>query len=251
LFIGANVPNAPVYPLASPGVRIQFLPTSNFYVMGGVFGNDNNSDPTVNNKNGTRFALDGNSGMLVMTEAGYLVNQSPNDRGLQGTYRIGSWLDTDNSTTFDSQAQAANGAGNLHGAGANYGVYGVMDQQIYQHGEEGISMFVRSGGSPSNTNFVDWYVDGGFNFAGFIPGRYNDVAGVAIARLHVSGDFSDSTILQGGLPSTAETVIEATYKAQINPWWYVQPDFQYIITPSGQQDSHNATVLGLRTGVTF
>ena len=44
-FIGSNVPNAPVYPVASPGVRIQFLPTSKFYVMAGVYGMDNNSEP--------------------------------------------------------------------------------------------------------------------------------------------------------------------------------------------------------------
>jgi carbohydrate-selective porin OprB len=55
-FIGANVPNAPVYPVASPGVRIQFLPTSSFYVMAGVYGQDLNSDPAVNNQNGTPAA---------------------------------------------------------------------------------------------------------------------------------------------------------------------------------------------------
>jgi porin len=86
-----------VYPLASPGVRIQFMPTSNFYVMAGVFGQDLNSDPTTNNQNGIRFGLNSNSGMLIMSETGYLVNQSPNDRGLQGTYRLGSFVHTENS----------------------------------------------------------------------------------------------------------------------------------------------------------
>jgi porin len=245
-FIASNVPNAPVYPLASPGVRVQFLPTSAFYVMGGVFGQDDGSDPAVNNKNGTRFALNGKSGALVMSEAGYLVNQSPNDRGLQGTYRLGSWINTGNTTTFCSQATST-----PKDAGTDYGVYGVMDQQIYAHGASGISVFVRSGGAPSNANFVDWYAEGGFNFTGFIPGRDTDVAGLALARSHVSSEFSDLSTSTGGLPFTAETVLEATYKVQINPWWYVQPDVQYIITPSGQEYSHNATVLGVRAGITF
>jgi porin len=250
-FIGSNVPNAPVYPVASPGVRLQFLPTSKFYVMAGVYGLDNNSDPAVNNQHGTRFALNSDSGMLVMSEAGYLLNQSPNDRGLQGTYRIGSWLDTGNFQTFESQADFANGTGPLQSAGASYGVYGVMDQQIYAHGAEGISLFVRSGGAPSNTNFVDYYVDGGFNFTGFIPGRDNDIAGLAVARSHVSGDFSESQVEQGAPSSTAETVIEATYKAQIAPWWSIQPDLQYIFTPSGVQGSRDALVLGMRSSVAF
>jgi porin len=250
-FIGSNVPNAPVYPVASPGVRIQFLPTSKFYVMSGVYGMDNNSDPAVNNKNGTRFAFASDSGMLIMSEAGFLLNQSPNDRGLQGTYRLGSFVHTANYDTWDSQANFANGNGSLQSAGVNYGIYGVMDQQIYQHGGQAISLFVRSGGAPSNTNFVDYYVDGGFNFTGFIPGRDDDVAGIAVARSHVSDVFSDAQVAQGGLPLTAETVIEATYKVQLAPWWSVQPDFQYIITPSGVQGSQNAVVLGVRTSVAF
>ena len=250
-FIASNVPNAPVYPVASPGVRVQFLPTSNFYAMAGIYGQDLNSDPAVNNQNGTRFALNSGSGMLIMSEVGYLVNQSPNDRGLQGTYRLGSFVHTDNSTTFASQANFANGTGNLQSAGSSYGVYGVMDQQIYTHGAEAISLFVRSGGAPGNSNFVDYYVDGGFNFTGFIPGRDNDIAGIAVARSHVSEDFSDSQVAEGLPPSTAETVLEATYKVQVAPWWSIQPDFQYIITPSAVQGSNNAVVVGLRTSVAF
>jgi porin len=250
-FIGTNVPNSPVYPLASPGVRIQFLPTSKFYVMAGVFGQDLSSDPTTKNQNGIRFGLNSNSGMLIMSEAGYLVNQSPNDRGLQGTYRLGSFIHTENSQTFASQADFANGTGDLESAGANYGVYGVMDQQLFANGAQAVSMFVRAGGAPSNTNFVDYYVDGGFNFTGFVPGRNNDVAGIAIARSHVSSDFSAAQEAQDLPGLTAETVLEATYKYQVSPWWNIQPDFQYIITPSGVVGSHNATVLGLRMNVAF
>jgi porin len=250
--IAHNLPNPPIYPLASPGVRIQCLPTSAFYVMAGVFGMDNNSDMSTNNQNGTRFALTDSSGMLIMSEMGYLLNQSPNDCGLQGTYRVGSFVHTANYQTFASQAAAANGTGNLRSGGANYGVYGVMDQQIYSGGNEAISFFVRSGGAPSNTNFVDYYVDGGFNFTGFIPGRASDVAGIGMARAHVSRDFSDSQIAQGATPFTAETVVEATYKVQIAPWWSIQPDFQYIVTPGGEPGViPNATVIGLRTTVAF
>ena len=239
-FVANNLPNAPVYPLASPGVRLQFLPTSSFYVMAGVYGMDVNSDPATNNQNGTRFALTSGSGMLVMSEAGYLLNQSPNDRGLQGTYRVGSFVHTFDYPTF------ADASG-----GTNYGVYGVMDQQIYSRAEQAISLFVRSGGAPSDTNFVDYYAEGGFNFTGFVPGRDSDVAGIAVARSHVSSDFSDSQIALGDAPYTAETVLEATYKIQLAPWWSLQPDVQYIVTPGGEQGAHDATVLGLRTSVAF
>ena len=250
-FLANNVQDVPVYPLAAPGVRLQFLPTSQCYIMAGIYGRDDNSEPSTTNQNGTRFALDSGSGMLIMSEVGFLLNQGPKDKGLQGTYRIGSFVDTDNHTTFASQANFANGTGPLQSAGTNYGVYGVMDQQIYSQESRIISFFVRSGGAPSNTNFVDYYAEGGFNFTGFIPGRDTDVGGIAVARSHVSDDYGQSQILQGTPSSTAETVLEATYRVQLAPWWSVQPDVQYIVTPSGVQGSPNAVVLGLRTNISF
>jgi Carbohydrate-selective porin, OprB family len=42
-------------------------------------------------------------------------------------------------------------------------------------------MFLRGGGAEPNVNFVDWYIDGGFVFKGFVPGRADDSAGIAVA----------------------------------------------------------------------
>ena len=249
--IANNVPNAPVYPLASPGVRLQFAPDPHFYLLAGVFGMDNNSDPATSNRNGIHFALNSDSGMLVMSEVGYLLNQGPKDKGLQGSYRVGSWLDTGNFNTFASQADADDGTGSLHSAGPDYGVYGVIDQQLSSKEGRIISYFLRSGGAPSNTSFVDYYVDSGFDFTGFVPGRANDVLGLGVARSRVSPDFSAAEVAEGEPASTAETVIEATYKMQLTPWWYLQPDVQYIITPSGVDGSPNALVLSFRADVTF
>jgi porin len=250
-FLANNVVNSPTYPLASPGVRLQFLPSSQFYVMAGVYGQDTGSNPATNNQSGTRFALNGKSGMLVMSEAGFLLNQGPKDKGLQGSYRLGSFLDTGNHTTFASQADVASGTGPLRSAGTNFGVYGVIDQQVYSHDSQGISLFTRCGGAPSETNFVDYYLEFSCNLTGFVPGRDKDVGGLAMARSHVSDDYSAAQVLEGNPPSTAETVIEATYKVQLAPWWSVQPDAQYIVTPSGVQGSRNAVVLGVRTYVAF
>jgi porin len=246
-----NIPTVPVYPVASPGVRLQFLPTAQTYIMAGVYGMDDTSAQDTNNKNGLRFALNGSSGMFLISEAGYLLNQGPNDKGLQGSYRIGSFIDTDNRQTFASQAAFANGTGSLQGVGADFGVYAVLDQQIYSEQSRIVSFFTRGGYAPANSNFIDYYFDFGLNFTGFIPGRDNDVGGLALGRSHVSRDYSDSQIAQGNQPATAETVIEATYKMQLAPWWSIQPDVQYIVTPSGVEGSHNATVLGLRTTVAF
>jgi porin len=54
-----------------------------------------------------------------------------------------------------------------------------------------------------------------------------------------------------------ETVIEMMYKAQLAPWWVVQPDLQYVINPGGgvlNPDGSirsNALVVGVRTTLNF
>jgi porin len=236
-----NIPFAPVYPTASPGVRINYQPDPHYYVMAGVFGVDKDLAQNTNDKDGLRFALDANSDMLIAAETGYLMNQGKNDSGLQGTYRLGALVDTGNFPLYNSQASS----------GANYLVYGVVDQQLYCDGARNITIFARPGGAPSNANFVDYYVDGGFNFTGFLPGRDKDIAGIAVGRSHVSKDFSNAQVAEGNAPYSAETYLEATYKLQLTPWWNIQPDFQYVITPSGEAGSHNATIIGVRTYVLF
>lgn len=86
--VANNVPDVPIYPVSSPGVRFQLLPSPACYLLAGVYGLDAGSNPAVNNQNGTRFSLNGHSGLLVMTEAGYLANHGPKDEGLQPGFPI-------------------------------------------------------------------------------------------------------------------------------------------------------------------
>jgi porin len=143
------------------------------------------------------------------------------------------------------------GIGSLKSAGVNYGIYGVIDQELIHSGGKSIGMFARGGGAPSDVNFVNWYIDGGFNFKGFIPGRSRDVAGVAVAHSAISKDFSNAQVLEGSPGFSGETVLEATYNYLISPWWTIQPDFQYTWTPSGEDGSRDAAVFGVRTVITF
>ena len=61
-------------------------------------------------------------------------------------------------------------------------------------------------------------------------------AGVAWARLNRSG-------------TRQETAVEVFYKAAITPWLSIQPDLQYIASPSGIY--RDALAVGLRFQVTF
>jgi porin len=247
--VANNLPNPPVYPVAAPGVRLAIQPISKFYFQAGIYDGDALSQEQ--NNHGVDFRLSTTDGTLIFSEIGFLLNQSAGDRGLKGTYKLGSFVHTGRFDTWSSQAQAALGAGSLQSAGADYGIYGVTDQELLESGARSVAMFLRGGGAPPDVNFVDWYVDVGFVFKGFIPGRSDDTAGIAVAYSSISQDFSNAQVLQGSPSFSSETVLEATYNFAIAPWWTVQPDFQYIWTPSAQNGSDNAAVFGIRTVVTF
>jgi len=72
----------------------------------------------------------------------------------------------------------------------DFGVYGVIDQQIYRplggDAESGIAVFSRISASPSDRNLVDFYVDGGIVFSGMIAGRPNDKFGASVIYAKIS-----------------------------------------------------------------
>lgn len=248
--VGANLPNPPIYPEAAPAVRLAIQPTSKFLFQVGVFAGDSGAQDD-DDKHGVQFRINGHDGALILSEVQFFLNQSPGDRGLVGTYKLGSFVHTGSFTTFQSQARTELGTGRLENSGTEWGLYGLVDQQLLRRGGRSAGAFFRAGGGPGDQNFVNFYVDGGFNFTGFVPNRPQDVAGVAVAHSSVSGSFSDAQRQLGERGFTHETVLETSYRIVLAPWWSVQPDFQYIFNPSGQRGSHDAAVFGMRTALAF
>jgi porin len=73
----------------------------------------------------------------------------------------------------------------------------------------------------------------GLVYTGLIPNRDWDVVGAGVAR---------AELFQGG--TNEETVVELFYKAQLTPRLSLQPDLQYIATPSGIH--RDALAVGVR-----
>ncbi|MEO6848900.1 MAG: carbohydrate porin [Chthoniobacterales bacterium] len=247
--VGANLPNAPVYPEAAPAVRLFVQPTSKFYLQTGLFyGNSGDQDV---NTTGFNFKYNASAGALMFSEVGFLLNQSPGDRGLHTTLKLGNFVHTANFSTWNSQALNATKGTPVRGSGAEYGFYGVLDQELYKAGGHTVGFFMRGGFAPANVSFISGYIDTGLNFIGFVPGRDADVVGIAFSRSFISSDFSSAQQYQDGPAAYGENVLEATYKINITPWWSLQPDLQYIVNPGGNVGSPSSLVLGLRTTVAF
>ena len=74
---------------------------------------------------------------------------------------------------------------------------------------------------------------GGIVYTGLIPNRDQDVCGAGVAW---------SELFKGG--TNQETIFEVFYKAQITHDLSIQPDLQYIASPSGIHP--DSLVVGMR-----
>ena len=246
--VALNFNDAPVYPVAAPAVRVDVAPVSFLDFKAAVFAPDEGAE---NNFHGTDFSINGGDGALVAFEASYLVNQSPNDRGLIGTYKLGTFIQQGDYVSFGSQAANALDARKSLHKGTNVVGYGVADQELFKNGQYTVEAFARVGFGTPNYSFVHDYFDTGLNFTGFVPNRPADVVGIAVGRSGISGQYSKSQEAQGQRGYSQETVVEATYRFQITPWGSIQPDLQYFVNPSAQHGSRNTFVSGVRSVVTF
>jgi porin len=246
--VALNFNDAPVYPIAAPGIRIDVMPVSFFDLRAAVLAPN---EAAENNTHGTDFSINSQDGALVAVEASYLVNQSPNDFGRIGTYKVGTFIQQGDYASFGSQAaNAVNAAKPLH-YGTNVVVYGVADQELYKNGQYTVEAFARGGFGTPNYSVVHDYFDAGFNLIGPLSIRPLDVAGIAVGRSEISGQYSSSQVAQGNRGLTSETVIEATYKIHIANWASIQPDVQYFINPSAVRGSRDAFVSGVRSTINF
>lgn len=266
----------PDYPFATPAVRLKLAPTDALTLLVAAFNGDpagpGAGDPQLRDPSGTAFRT--SDGVLGFFEAQYAINQSKDASGLPGTYKLGAWVHSGRfaDQQFDRNGLSladpgSSGLPRLHDG--DWSVYAIADQMLWRRpdtDDQGLSMFVRVMGAPSDRNLTDLYADGGFSFKGPFDGRDDDQVGLAVAYNRISADASRlDADLQRIFPARpvrdSESVIELTYVGQVTPWWQLQPDLQYVVHPGGHaplptdptqaRTIGNATILGLRTTITF
>jgi len=265
-----NIPiGGPIYPIATPGVRVSFDPNDNLKIMAGLWNGDPvgpcpvDLDPGQCNTHGLDFRL-GDPPLLIVESA---YAHGAGHSHLPGTLKVGGWRhfghfhdlrrDTNGGLLGITNGEPVSHAG-------NHGLYAVFEQMVYRlpgEGEaKGISIFGRAAGSPSDRNQIDVYFDAGVVFSGFVSGRPGDVFGVAFAYAGVSEEAS-AFDRDTGAPVVREheSVLEVSYTAEVLPGWSLQPDFQYFWNPGGNAADpddptkavKDAAVLGVRSTINY
>ncbi|HMB96544.1 MAG TPA: carbohydrate porin, partial [Tepidisphaeraceae bacterium] len=231
-----NILAFPSYPDAATGGEIFVQPCKHFYAGLGIF-DGALQDGIQTGKLGPATLFGSPDDLFYIAEAGVNWHLRQN---LPGTLGVGGWHDTANFTRFNG--------GSDHGTS---GFYLVADQTLYRaHPEkednpQGMGMFFRYGWADPHVSAIEHNFAGGLSWTGAIPKRDSDVLGIGATCALLSRDSG------AGFDDRAETTIEAFYKIQITPWFYVQPDLQYIINPGGIESRDNALVAILRMSIDF
>jgi porin len=278
LLAADQLQGGPVYPLATPGIRLQLKPTDEIAILSAVFsgapaGADCIGLPQQCNRYGTTFSTSG--GALWMEEVQYGINQGKDAKGMPAIYKLGGWYAT---TSFPDVHLGLSAAGTQVSLASpasvsplrhqgNFGIYGVVDRTIWraQKGAQSLNTFFRAGASPSDRNLVASYVDAGLGLKAPLPGRDDDVLTLGVAYSRISPDAAaldtETQLLTGGFfpVRDQEILIELNYLLQLAPWWTLQADLQQFIHPGGHvrdplnpaQAIHDALVIGGRSSIKF
>jgi porin len=268
----------PVYPLATPGIRIRGALSDSVILQAGLFngnpaGYPGDINPQVADYSGTSFNL--NVSPFIIAEFAYTPHAG-GDAAAQGTtYKFGAWYQ---GGGFDDLA--VDGAGRSladpHSTGVprrhdgDFGFYGIADMLLYREpgsADRGLGAFLRIGVVPDDRNFVTAYSDGGLTYKGPFAGRDDDIASFGISFARISGQAAqlvrDLQRLDGSNAHGPdhEAAMELDYQVTLAPWWTVQPDVQVIFHPTPPvlrpnaatpvPRVGNAMVLALRTSIRF
>lgn len=252
-FIGSSFGFIPTIPLPSfphpaLGSALYVTPTETLWFGAGVFDGSPNGETSG-------FEDLGSDGAFSIYEA--IWRPAFHDGRFAGGYHAGIWH---HSGEFEAIADGTP----HHG---NWGWYLANEQFLWHESEEigddqGLAAFIQYGWAPSEWNVVDEYFGAGLLYKGPIPNRDDDYVGIGVASASFSPDLLSPNVLQvqtvrrgsthtlvapqgfGDPGSVSETVVELFYIYQVSPWMQLQPDIQYIASPSGTES--DAFAVGLR-----
>lgn len=227
-----------IFPTTSLAARLKVQPSDRSYVMAAVYDGvpgDPDDPPS------TAIILKEEDGVFAAIEAGL----SEGEPGQAAYYKVaaGAWVHTAEVENFDGQPHDD-----------NHGFYLIGEKTLYAETDDGqgLGAFIQLGFSDEDWNQIASYWGAGLNYTGIVPGRDHDVAGLAVASARNGDKFMEFIKeAEGAGVEHTETAIELTYRAEVRPWLFVQPDLQYIINPSMNPSIDNALQVGARVEMVF
>lgn len=225
--IASNLPT-PIFPLTAIGMQLHYNFSEKITAKFAIF--DGLPDDFDINPHNLKWRLRKEDGYLTFSE----LNLSNIFNGQHSFYKIGYYYHNGHNIKTDDDKTLI--------IPANYGFYLIADQQIYEKSNDRkLAAFSQLSISPSSINGNWYYIGLGINYHGLIKKRNNDVLGFALAHSGCKNKLHKH-----------ESAFSLTYKAEFANHFFIQPDIQYIINPSGTDTYINhAFLINLRLGLNF
>jgi porin len=249
-FSQSGIEGPSIFPRTALGVRLAYKPAANVVLRAAAL----DGVPLI--RPGDRLgAFEAGDGRLYVAELAWFsrpaARPSSDQRErigrnamlpmYQGKLAVGGWHYT---TTFDRLDPAA-AKPRQHGAS---GFYAIGDRVVARDAsdpERNLAVFAQLGvGDPAVARFGK-YLGVGVVAAGPFRGRSGDELGLAVAIARNGTPYLRQQALTAPA-SRAESSVELSYLAQVNPWLAVQPDLQYVIHPGTDRSTPDALVFTLR-----
>jgi porin len=223
--IGMSGRNGPsIFPATGLAARILYRPAEGWAVRAAIL---DGMPGHPEHPSRTSIRLGGGEGALLIGEVEAPVSG--------GRLLLGHWRYTSSFDRFEG----------THGGG-NAGVYLRGEKTLVDDDRRRIDGFFRLGTAAKHYNMFDHFVSAGFKLSGWMDGRPEDEMGLAVIGAFISPEYR--RVNDAG---RSEIVAEATYRAPITSWLAVQPNLQYVRSPSADPSIDDAWVVGLRVELAF
>ncbi|MBI4985262.1 MAG: carbohydrate porin [Rhodocyclales bacterium] len=126
------------------------------------------------------------------------------------------------------------------------GWYALTEHTLWRWRTGDLAGFLRFGGTDGDSTAIKRFRDFGVRVRGLLPGREDDVFGLAHTRGGIGDKFRTSQAVAGVTATTVESTTEITYRIQVNNWLGVQPLMQRYRNPGANAAVPNATVIGVK-----
>lgn len=228
--LAATGPNGPsIFPSTALTTRLRVALGAGGYVKGAVV---NAKSGVLGDPGGVDWRM--RDGALLIGETGWTGH---------GKVAVGYWVYTKRQQ--DIRLIGANG---LPAKAKSHGAYLLIDQPVTASAAPGpsVSLFMRIGLSDGATTPFrgGWQVGTLVNKV--FASRPDSQLSIGINRGDLSRRYRANAADEELALSHGETGIEATYSDQVTPYLRLQPDFQYVVNPSGNPSARDAIVIGLR-----
>ena len=203
----------PIFPITSWGLNVKWNITDWLNWQVGAFDSPFGFDENPYN---IHWRFTSEKGAIVASEFEFITHIH---NELDGSFKIGAVWQT---------------------AQKNIEVHLCGEQAFWKNQSHSLSAFVFAAYSPKSKSENYCHIAGGLHVDGVFSKSGKDRLGIGFSTALLNNDFMD------------ETAVELTYQYAFNEHFYLQPDFQYIINPAGDEDAKgNPLFMALRFGIDF